>query len=98
MEYLKTSMLIRMLKYACDIQGDDLLIDAVEVTKLFRKYGMTRKIVDDKYVGLEMNDDLKELLKKIEKKEYESLDLPLVTGNPYGWKRNFDVYKEEERI
>ena len=68
MEYLKTSMLIRMLKYACDIQGDDLLIDAVEVTKLFHKYGMTRKIVDDKYVGLEMNDDLKELLKKIEKK------------------------------
>lgn len=96
MEYLKTSMLIRMLKYACDIQGDDLLIDAVEVTKLFRKYGMTRKIVDDKYVGLEMNDDLKELLKKIEKKEYESLDLPLVTGNSYGWKRNFDVYEEEE--
>ena len=96
MEYLKTSMLIRMLKYACDIQGDDLLIDAVEVTKLFRKYGMTRKIVNDKYVGLEMNDDLKELLKNIEKKEYESLDLPLVTGNSYGWKRNFDVYKEEE--
>lgn len=84
MEYLKTSMLIRMLKYACDIQGDDLLIDAVEVTKLFRKYGMTRKIVDDKYVGLEMNDDLKELLKKIEKKEYESLDLPLMTGG-YVW-------------
>ena len=96
MEYLKTSMLIRMLKYACDIQGDDLLIDAVEVTKLFRKYGMTRKIVDDKYVGLEMNDDLKELLKKIEKKEYESLDLPLMTWDTYGWKRNFDVYKEEE--
>ena len=95
MEYLTASMLIRMLKYSCDIQGEDLLIEATEVTRLFRKFGMTRKIVNDKYVGLEINDDLKELLKKIEKKEYESLDLPLVTGNSYGWKRNFDVYKEE---
>lgn len=96
MEYLKTSMLIRMLKYACDIQGDDLLIDAVEITKLFHKYGMTRKIVDDKYVGLEMNDDLKELLKKIEKKEYESLDLPLMTGDTYGWSQKNDYSYSEE--
>lgn len=94
MEYLKTSILIRMLKYACDIEGEDLFIDAVTVTQLFRKYGMTRKIVDDKYVGLEMNDDLKELLKRIEKKEYESLDLPLVTGDTCGWDQKSDM---EER-
>ena len=28
MEYLTASMLIRMLKYSCDIQGEDLLIEA----------------------------------------------------------------------
>lgn len=96
MEYLTASMLIRMLKYSCDIQGEDLLIEATEVTRLFRKFGMTRKIVNDKYVGLEMNDDLKELLKKIEKKEYESLDLPLMTGDTYGWNQKNDYSYSEE--
>ena len=96
MEYLTASMLIRMLKYSCDIQGEDLLIEATEVTRLFRKFGMTRKIVNDKYVGLEMNDDLKELLKKIEKKEYESLDLPLMTGDTYGWSQKNDYSYGEE--
>lgn len=96
MEYLTASMLIRMLKYSCDIQGEDLLIEATEVTRLFRKFGTTRKIVDDKYVGLEMNDDLKELLKKIEKKEYESLDLPLMTGDTYGWSQKNDYSYSEE--
>ena len=38
MEYLKTSMLIRMLKYACDIQGDDLLIDADEYCEWKNKH------------------------------------------------------------
>lgn len=69
MEYLTASMLIRMLKYSCDIQGEDLLIEATEVTRLFRKFGMTRKIVNDKYVGLEMNDDLKELLRSISERK-----------------------------
>lgn len=96
MEYLTASMLIRMLKYSCDIQGEDLLIEATEVARLFRKFGMTRKIVNDKYVGLEMNDDLKELLKKIEKKEYESLDLPLMTGDTYGWSQKNDYSYSEE--
>ena len=58
--------------------------------------GSTRKIVDDKYGGLEMNDDLKELLKKIEKKEYESLDLPLMTGDTYGWSQKNDYSYSEE--